>query len=302
MGEETRWHVFRSLMFTCTGLSRKPRPLPHSANLSPTTFHPFSRLPIELQIQIWEFALASLPSRVLEIHEHEGLPTRCFAPPPSLLHTCYQSRLLALKSYTLSFITSQGRGFHVDHEKDIVYFGPNSCFRDLVHNLIDEPDLQKTFKLFGRDLDEYQKFKRVALSAYLIYQRPRYLVSHALNVGLHLGLFPSLSELVLLGRQTGQKVIVPGRTPTIWMSDIVDFDWQYGFDPGIGRFKQGFWSSVNHHREIIIEWNRWRDYIGDEGKRVDIRVGGFVKGKGDSIVRRETWGGYLMGHMPAWAV
>ncbi|KAH6672408.1 hypothetical protein B0J14DRAFT_564042 [Halenospora varia] len=290
-------------MSTCIGLSRKSRPSPHPTNPSPTTFHPFSQLPIELQIQIWEFALSSLPPRLLEIHESEGDPTRCFAPLPSLLHTCHQSRYLALKFYTLSFITSQGRGFYIDYEKDIIYFGPNSEFRELVHNLIDEPDLVKTFGKFSRNLEEYQKIRKVALSAYLIYQRPRYLISHALNVGLHLGLFPCLSEFVLLGRQIGQKVIVPGREPTIWISDVlVDFQWEYGYDPRIGRFRQGFWSSVNHHKQIIIEWNWWRDYIRDEGKRVDIRVGGFVKGEGDSIVRRQTWGGYVMGHMPAWAV
>ena len=82
------------------------------------TFHPFSRLPQELRIQIWRAHLTSMEPRNLIIRSDRPKnftrPLQYFHSPtpiPPLLHTCLESRLEALSFYVVAFTNGSNPRF-----------------------------------------------------------------------------------------------------------------------------------------------------------------------------------------------
>lgn len=116
--------------------------------LDTKSFHPFPRLPNELQEMIWERALPGPRVLTVELKTDEmslsegditdvgWIPMsedawlrfnkNYHSPNPALLSTCQRSRNVASKTYKLAFGTSNT---FVDFEKDIFYFV--SCTRFL---------------------------------------------------------------------------------------------------------------------------------------------------------------------------
>ena len=98
------------------------------------TFLLFTSLPYELRAQIWQLALPG--PRVIEIRNRAGYFENLHCTQiysicriPVLLHTCRESREVALKYYALSFsITNFPPQIYVDFSVDTIYFGPNSDF------------------------------------------------------------------------------------------------------------------------------------------------------------------------------
>jgi hypothetical protein len=75
------------------------------------TFHPFPHLPDELRLQIWRLA-ASQP-RTLTMHAYppQSRDVDYLVSPdpiPALIHTCHESRMEALMSYTKAFSCGVG--------------------------------------------------------------------------------------------------------------------------------------------------------------------------------------------------
>lgn len=74
-----------------------------------STFHPFTRLPPELRLHIWDIA-ASEP-RVVTLSEFKSKPysrlynLTSFTPPPSILHVSRESRSAGLKHYKKIYCT-----------------------------------------------------------------------------------------------------------------------------------------------------------------------------------------------------
>ncbi|KAJ4858360.1 hypothetical protein T069G_06627 [Trichoderma breve] len=107
----------------------------------PDTFHPFSRLPTELRLKIWQL---SLPSPRL-VSVQCGVDISAFARPPPdspeytgctsptripvSLQVCTESRAEALKSYQPSLGFFRGDGLvYFNYDIDILYFGPREGF------------------------------------------------------------------------------------------------------------------------------------------------------------------------------
>ena len=105
---------------TCT--SPSPDPASHSTNeptLSPSTFHPFPRLPTELRLKIWSLYHHSTSPKTLRFSYRSGgkrQPTRalegCFSSHghsspkndiPTILHACHESRNFGLEYYSIGF-------------------------------------------------------------------------------------------------------------------------------------------------------------------------------------------------------
>jgi hypothetical protein len=84
-------------------------------------FPQFVKLPLETQLDIWEFT-ASIP-RIVSVSSSTS--SRLRASPPPILYTCSASRTIGFKNYTLAFgserLTLPSRTyFNFTH--DILYF------------------------------------------------------------------------------------------------------------------------------------------------------------------------------------
>ncbi|KAH7363932.1 hypothetical protein BKA65DRAFT_125313 [Rhexocercosporidium sp. MPI-PUGE-AT-0058] len=89
-----------------------------SAPVPLNTFHPFSRLPKEIRIQIWRAHLTSMEPRTLTIRSdypnNFTRPLQYFRssnPVPSVLHICRESRLEALSFYVAAFTNGSSPRF-----------------------------------------------------------------------------------------------------------------------------------------------------------------------------------------------
>lgn len=121
---------------------------------SPQVFTLFPKLPSELQLMIWDHAAAGRGERHIIItsadEKLESLDTHgdhhvlhkaqaVAVNLPPLLHTCFQSRALALKHYTLSFETSLKHPVYFDYDKDkLVMVGQQAWDSFVWHDLSSE--------------------------------------------------------------------------------------------------------------------------------------------------------------------
>ena len=111
---------------------RKIKPTPHRPVIAEAQegFPQFSRLPQEIRLKIWD--MVTNEPRAVIIHSRPGDPDGGFKSPtpiPAALHTCLESRELALKKYELTFSARDVYGGHgypariwFNFEQDMVYF------------------------------------------------------------------------------------------------------------------------------------------------------------------------------------
>ncbi|KFZ20495.1 hypothetical protein V502_03172 [Pseudogymnoascus sp. VKM F-4520 (FW-2644)] len=103
---------------------------------SPTTsFEPFPRLPVELRLEIWYFALISYPAQTFRLktrkiwkpHKYHITTIRATAPQPALAHANQEARLEALEHFsqiptTRVSNTSSAQNYPPDHKCALVNF------------------------------------------------------------------------------------------------------------------------------------------------------------------------------------
>jgi hypothetical protein len=111
---------------------RKVKPTPRRPVIAEPQdgFPQFSRLPQEIRLKIWD--IVTNEPRAVIIHSSSGDPYGGFRSPtpiPAALHTCLESRELALKKYELTFSARDVRGgldyparIWFNFEQDMVYF------------------------------------------------------------------------------------------------------------------------------------------------------------------------------------
>ncbi|KAG4425914.1 hypothetical protein IFR04_000858 [Cadophora malorum] len=106
----------------------------------------FPQLPVELRLKIWDFAIADIPPRLIEIrhryifsHKHRNYFPKFYSlcRLPALLHQCPEAREQVLKKYEWAFgmegmdeddgFAFQNRIF-IDWAKDVVLFTDSSTF------------------------------------------------------------------------------------------------------------------------------------------------------------------------------
>jgi 2EXR family len=111
------------------------------------TFHPFERLPRELQLRVWHYAISAVPSRVVNIRTgpcpfvYINRPSTGFrrirrkesdqytspSSIPSVLHTCHTSRQLASQRWQLAFPRpNSSPKVYFDFTGDILWYGDQS--------------------------------------------------------------------------------------------------------------------------------------------------------------------------------
>lgn len=75
------------------------------------TFHPFSRLPTELQLEIWEIYNKDTDLRHVMVEAKAVVQPRfrAITPVPEILHVCSRSREIGLKIYQME------RKFHTSY-------------------------------------------------------------------------------------------------------------------------------------------------------------------------------------------
>ncbi|PMD60849.1 uncharacterized protein K444DRAFT_381764 [Hyaloscypha bicolor E] len=103
------------------------------ANKALTEFTLFPKLPVELQIKIWKYAIP--PPRLVRVNVRRRFPFSlglvCFStntPVPGLLGACKTSRETILKVYT-TCIKSRNRMIRMDGDKDVlVLFSSSDSF------------------------------------------------------------------------------------------------------------------------------------------------------------------------------
>jgi hypothetical protein len=99
-------------------------------NSSPT-FTLFPKLPTELRLKIWKYALPG--PRAIKVQR--GWPTfshriRAVAKPPAVLQTNSESRQLAMRFYELSFNNAiKGRPISIDYQVDALYMESWDAFK-----------------------------------------------------------------------------------------------------------------------------------------------------------------------------
>ncbi|KAI9167376.1 hypothetical protein HJFPF1_03503 [Paramyrothecium foliicola] len=181
------------------------------------TFHSFGRLPTELRLRIWKLSLPAsrfVPIRCgLDADEDDesscsrALTTGCVStiPIPAALHTCVESREVALESYSLLFGFARGPGqvfFRPD--TDILFFGARKGY------MAADAQLRTCMSLCApADLGAV---RRVAVSDALFWIGPEYrsMTAGALSVELiHLicSRMPALEEIIFVPRE--EDLVLP---------------------------------------------------------------------------------------------
>jgi len=183
----------------------------------PQAFHLFPLLATELQLRIWEFAIAAISPRAVELRDGfwtdwrpsdraKAISARddqfayttdgpqkwewqytstCAIPAP--LHTCHISRSVALTRWALSF-AEEGEPAKVffDCERDILWFGEKV------------PDLRLFFKAIGEK--ERTGVRRVAIN-FEQWVGPKNFRSGAGIGAVLMKEFPLLEDIVLVGSE-----------------------------------------------------------------------------------------------------
>jgi hypothetical protein len=90
---------------------------------SSPTFTLFPKLPTELRLKIWKYALPG--PRAIRVQRNWPTmsgPIRAVAKPPAVLQTNSESRQLAMRFYELSFNSAiKGRPINIDYQVDALY-------------------------------------------------------------------------------------------------------------------------------------------------------------------------------------
>lgn len=143
---------------------------------SPTTsFEPFPRLPIELRLKIWYFALISYPAQIFRLktrkiwkpHKHHITTVRATAPQPAFAHANQEARLEALEHFsqiptTWVSNTSSAQNYPPDHKCALVNFSIDvftvEWILDIPYYSLKQIQLLRAvvtdFLVFGQDLKD----------------------------------------------------------------------------------------------------------------------------------------------------
>jgi hypothetical protein len=97
------------------------------------SFKFFSRLPAEVQLDIWESAISDLDPYVATMYTTGSL---CHPKTPegvlSLLRTCITSRKAVMKMYKPLFISSSGKSLYFNSSKDIFHIADIDTLADVM--------------------------------------------------------------------------------------------------------------------------------------------------------------------------
>jgi hypothetical protein len=102
-----------------------------------TTFHPFPKLPPELRLRVWRYAIPCIPSRIISLQ-----PSHLDVPGP--LQACHESGEEAKKTITILKSGQPTFPFilFIDYAKDTVYLNrrftnpAKDCYPSTIHGAI----------------------------------------------------------------------------------------------------------------------------------------------------------------------
>lgn len=145
----------------CGLTASSPAALPSSIRSTPTlelrldTFPLFSHLPTELQRTIWQLSVRSIGPRIIPIEpddefEDAGRGFRCVAQirTPVVFSICAESRLEALRIYSLRFHSQLKHPIYFDKDRDILLMSRTSSMYSF---------LQSTYDFERITYDEYDR-------------------------------------------------------------------------------------------------------------------------------------------------
>ncbi|KAH6682025.1 hypothetical protein B0J14DRAFT_695492 [Halenospora varia] len=178
------------------------------------TFASFGKLPPELREKVWGFALPGprvvqmrIKLVVAKYSKHQrGFHLKSTTPVPSMLHTCSESRAIALQHYELGMGSHLSRGrTYIDFTKDTIYFGDvnESQGFTMASLLRDTPE---------KDLS---KIRKLAVSQNVWNSKP------FCNVHVLLD-FRNLEELILVMEREGA-----GKCRNVTLVKPSKSDWQF---------------------------------------------------------------------------
>jgi len=150
-----------------TGI-RSLAPPTTSTNDTETKFSSFRKLPTELRLKIWGYAIPATrivkvvknenPSKITIFQDPDGMHSgRCsrsyviLSVTPAVLHICHESRVLALQHYALAFHKMlDDRPIYLNFETDVFHFEDT----DALHKFSGNPFIlsRRTKKLHGDEL------------------------------------------------------------------------------------------------------------------------------------------------------
>lgn len=130
-----------------------------------STFHPFSRLPLELRWRIWEL---SIEPREVAVGRELSRCSR--TPPPSVLHACAESRSHLQSLYTKAFATGTLPKYSlVDFDIDTVYctqctLAECEAELPLIRRLvIESQDAETFYRNYGHNLSHAKALETVTI-------------------------------------------------------------------------------------------------------------------------------------------
>lgn len=112
----------------------------HVRRAKGSQFKPFPRLPDELQLMVWQYALPT-EGRVIKIltvpddvpkrrqGEKKNRPIATWFIP-AMLHACHLSRLVAFTVYSPQFINILAHPVYFNFEKEILFFDTDKAIKD----------------------------------------------------------------------------------------------------------------------------------------------------------------------------
>ncbi|KAE9366145.1 hypothetical protein N431DRAFT_430310 [Stipitochalara longipes BDJ] len=255
-------------------------------------FERFGDLPAEIRGMIWGAVVAGCEGRVVELrrgvrgkgggwnswwlgerfwNEEEGKKEIwSIARIPAPLHACRQSRLEAMKTYSLSFGADgeEGKGW-IDFQRDTVFFGRKCDFLVCFNTLKED----------GEGIEDMVRVRWMAVSV----ERSWVLIARHLDWERLRG----LKRVVVVGVE-GKRFEL-GRSPVLKVKEVLDV----GVDGGGDEWSGGPGGLAAVSMRWIRRVRQWEtvDYKeGEVGRGVVLREGCFVKALGDRwYISRRKW-------------
>lgn len=213
---------------------------PTNETHQPTTF---LSLPAKLRQKIWNLAIQR--PRIIELTTSTTYSTVSRAPVPALLHTCQESRAIALQHYTISFATpATSPKVYFDFRNDWVYTRCAGCLgTGCSHKLTLTADHLKVRHLIFEGPMSFNPFPKIVR------------------------FYPRLESLILVG---GRSAVPRGE---INEAEIIPVDWQFDWasEDDFLTLAQQAWREVEPGGEMRLRlkrvWHGTLPGVVDDGKR-----------------------------------